>query len=65
MLLICSDGLHGRVSDRDILYTINTHVPNPSGCTNENLQTAVKALIDLANHNGGNDNISVILVLAK
>lgn len=65
LLLICSDGLHGRVSDRDMLHIINNAIPDPKEATKENLHKAVKDLVDQANLNGGNDNISVIIVLAK
>lgn len=65
MFLICSDGLHGKVADADIINIINNKIPDPSQATDENLHDAVKNLINQANLNGGQDNISVILVLAK
>lgn len=65
MVLICSDGLHGRVSDRDILTIVNRHVPDPKNAEEADLQNAVKQLVHQANLNGGNDNISVIIALAK
>lgn len=65
IFLCCSDGLHGKVSDPDILYIINQHIPDPSQATPENVNAAVKTLVQQANDNGGNDNISVILVVAK
>lgn len=65
IFLSCSDGLHGKVSDRDILYIINNHIKDPSTCTQEQIDQTVDALIDQANKNGGNDNISVVLVIAK
>lgn len=65
IFLSCSDGLHGKVSDPDIVYIINQHIPDPSKCTQEALDACVKSLVDQANINGGNDNISVILVVAK
>jgi PPM family protein phosphatase len=65
IFLTCSDGLHGRVSDRDILFIINHFLPNPSKATQEELDACCQFLIEQANKNGGNDNISVILVVAQ
>lgn len=65
IFLCCSDGLHGKVSDPDILYIINKYIPNPAEATPEAVNEAVKMLVHQANANGGNDNISVILVVAK
>lgn len=65
IFMICSDGLHGKVSDPDILYIINKYIPNPNDATKESVDKTVTTLIAQANANGGNDNISVILVVAK
>lgn len=65
IFLICSDGLHGKVSDRDILYLIQKHIPDPSHTTKPDLEKAVAELIRQANENGGQDNISVILAVAQ
>jgi PPM family protein phosphatase len=65
VFLICSDGLHGKVSDRDILRIICHNMEDPSKCQIADLEKAVKELIQQANDNGGNDNISVILALAQ
>jgi PPM family protein phosphatase len=51
--LLCSDGLPDMVADEDICLTINTF--------NASLEMAGKHLIQLANDNGGRDNISVVL----
>ena len=51
--LICSDGLSDMVEDDDIHLTINTF--------GANLDTVTKHLVQLANDNGGKDNISVLL----
>lgn len=64
IFLSCSDGLHGKVSDPDILHIINKHIPIPAMATTEIVKRAVDELIAQANANGGNDNISVILVVA-
>lgn len=51
--LLCSDGLSDMVEDDDIHLTISTF--------SANLQMAAQQLVQLANENGGRDNISVIL----
>jgi protein phosphatase len=65
LFLICSDGLHGKVSDADILHIIRRHIPDPSNTTKAQLDEAVRVLIQQANDNGGQDNISVILAVAQ
>jgi protein phosphatase len=55
--LLCSDGLNDMVEDEDIkgaLYAMQSNLP-----------MAVEQLIQMANDNGGRDNISVILVKIK
>src|ERR1700756_4843273 len=51
--VLCSDGLSDMVEDEDIHLTINTF--------SANLDTVAKQLIQLANDNGGRDNISVVM----
>jgi protein phosphatase len=51
--LICSDGLSDMVEDADIHLTVNTF--------GANLDTVAKQLIQLANDNGGRDNVSVLM----
>lgn len=65
IFLSCSDGLHGKVSDEDMLYIINHFIPDPSKATQAQLDQATGFLIDTANKNGGQDNISVILIIAQ
>ena len=65
IFLSCSDGLHGKVSDEDLCYIINHFIPDPGKATQEQVDLTVKFLIQLANKNGGQDNISVILVVAQ
>ncbi|MBT3982576.1 MAG: Stp1/IreP family PP2C-type Ser/Thr phosphatase [Bacteriovoracaceae bacterium] len=65
IFMICSDGLHGYVSDPDILHIISKHLPDPSIAKQENVDAAVEELVTQANENGGNDNISVIVTVAK
>lgn len=65
IFLICSDGLHGKVSDGDILYIVRKHLADPSKVTLNELEQTVKDLIAQANDNGGQDNISVIMAVAQ
>ena len=51
--MLCSDGLSDMVEDEDIHLTINTF--------GDNLETVAKQLIQLANDNGGRDNVSVVM----
>jgi protein phosphatase len=50
-LLLCSDGLHGQVSDEDLARL----------ASGESLERACRELISLANAHGGPDNITVAL----
>ncbi|HLE12127.1 MAG: hypothetical protein A2504_12255 [Bdellovibrionales bacterium RIFOXYD12_FULL_39_22] len=65
IFLLCSDGLHGKVSDSDITFIINKHLSDPKAVTKNELNSAAAELIKQANANGGQDNISVVLVLAQ
>ncbi len=53
ILLICSDGLSGRVSGREMQRIVLDNV--------DRLEMACADLVKLANENGGEDNITVIL----
>jgi protein phosphatase len=55
--LLCSDGLNDMVEDGDIQATLEAF--------QSNLPLAASQLIQLANDNGGRDNVSVILVKVK
>ena len=52
--LLCSDGLSDMVADEDIQETLTS--------LKANLALAAEQLVQLANDNGGRDNISVVLV---
>ena len=52
-VLLCSDGLYDEVDDDTILATINRA---------DDMMECAEELVILANDNGGNDNISVIVV---
>ncbi len=51
--MLCSDGLSDMVEDEDIHLTISTF--------SANLDTVAKQLMQLANDNGGRDNVSVVM----
>lgn len=51
--MLCSDGLTDMVEDEDIHLTISTF--------SANLQTVAEQLVELANENGGRDNVTVAL----
>ena len=65
IFFICSDGLHGKVSDADIAFLINKYIPDPATVTKDDLEVTVTELIKQANTNGGQDNISVIIIVAQ
>lgn len=54
--LACSDGLNNMVDDKNIMDIIKNTNP-------DNIEKNVKKLINTANKNGGEDNISAILAL--
>ncbi len=54
-LLLCSDGLTGRVEDQEIAAVAREYPP----------EEAVGILVAQANERGGNDNISVLIVNAQ
>lgn len=54
LVLMCSDGLTNMLDDEDIMRIIKEY--------SDNLDAAVKYLVETANGNGGKDNISVIII---
>ena len=52
--VLCSDGLNGMVGDERILDIVQT--------SQGDIEWAAKALVSAANQNGGEDNITVVLV---
>jgi len=54
MYVLCSDGLNGMVRDERILELVRA--------SNGDIEWAAKALVSEANQNGGEDNITVVLV---
>lgn len=57
MFLLCSDGLNDMVEDEDIDLTLQS--------LSANLPLAANQLVQMANDNGGRDNVSVILIRVK
>lgn len=57
VFLLCSDGLNDMVTDEEIGMTLQT--------LHSNLALAADQLIEMANDNGGRDNVSVILVKVR
>jgi serine/threonine protein phosphatase PrpC len=53
LFLLCSDGLTDMAEDAEILTRLQEHA--------NDLTTASESLVELANKNGGRDNISVVL----
>lgn len=51
LMLLCSDGLHGKISDKEISLIIS-----------DQGTSAVHKLIDIANERGGEDNITSIIL---
>lgn len=52
--VLCSDGLSGMVSDQEIADIVTAHV--------NDLEAAVKKLIERANEHGGEDNVTAVVV---
>lgn len=51
LLLLCTDGLTRHVSDEELVHILQQHSP----------AAACEALIELANHRGGRDNITAVV----
>jgi len=54
VIILCSDGLSGLIDDETMREIIQDN--------KQDLEVATESLIDLANENGGDDNITLILV---
>jgi protein phosphatase len=52
-ILLCTDGLHGEITDEEIAEILKTDDEPGAVC---------KLLVDAANHRGGGDNITVVCV---
>jgi len=58
--LVCSDGLSGQVDDPGLLQLVQRDLFD-----GHDIQHAVRDLIDAANANGGDDNITTVLIEVK
>jgi protein phosphatase len=56
ILVLCSDGLHGMVTDEQLEQFL---------LTKKDLEVAAKAMVAAANEAGGHDNVSVSLIRVK
>ncbi|MCY4523734.1 MAG: Stp1/IreP family PP2C-type Ser/Thr phosphatase [Halobacteriovoraceae bacterium] len=65
LFILCSDGMHGKINDEDLIYLINREIPHIEKAKVKDLKKTAQRIVALANKNGGDDNISVILVLAQ
>ena len=65
IFILCSDGLHGMVSDPLLASIIKKDIPDPGNAQLQEVENAVRNLVQSALVNGGNDNISCIMVLAQ
>lgn len=57
VLLLCSDGLSDLLEDEELLTAVQEHAAD--------LEQACQALVDRANHKGGDDNITTLLIRAQ
>ena len=58
LLLMCSDGLTGMLTDDEIAFALRTAM----GSRDEDLAQTATALVDAANRAGGTDNVTVVLI---
>ena len=57
LVMLCSDGLHGMVSDQEIARILQEAPPS--------LEQVSARLVDAANEAGGRDNVTVVLLRRK
>ncbi|WP_412462644.1 Stp1/IreP family PP2C-type Ser/Thr phosphatase [Halobacteriovorax sp. RT-2-6] len=65
IFLLCSDGLHGKLSDEDILFIINDMIKKNDELSHQLIHDCAQTLVRQANEHGGQDNISVILAVVN
>ena len=58
LLLMCSDGLTGMLTDDEIAFALRTAM----GSRDEDLAQTATSLVDAANRAGGTDNVTVVLI---
>lgn len=59
LLLLASDGLNRELSEEEVAQILAAIPPNPP---QQALQAACQHLVDAANHHGGHDNVTVLLL---
>ena len=64
LFLLCSDGLHGKVSDEDIIHIIKNNL-DLENLSDVSVRNTVQELVTQAYENGGQDNISVLVVAVQ
>ena len=52
LIMVCSDGLHGEIDDKEILDIVSSN----------NIKDSIMILTDLANERGGADNITIAIM---
>ena len=57
LVMLCSDGLHGMVSDQEIAKILSS--------SPDSLEETSARLVDAANEAGGRDNVTVVLLRRK
>ncbi|MGI4992917.1 Stp1/IreP family PP2C-type Ser/Thr phosphatase [Halobacteriovorax sp. GFR7] len=65
IFLLCSDGLHGKLSDEDILFIISDMIKKNDELSHQLIHDCAQTLVRQANEHGGQDNISVILAVVN
>lgn len=65
LFLLCSDGLYGEFSDRDLLRFINHYVPTTDSFNNEIGDTILKKMLEKLFQGTCKDNLSAILIQVK
>ena len=62
MILLCSDGLSGMLTDQAMNDIVNAHIEESNGVGGIDLNALCAEMITEGNRNGGNDNITVLIV---
>ena len=60
LYMLCSDGLSGMIKDEDMNQMIQNYLRDEERAND--VEGMCHALIDKANENGGNDNITVLCI---
>jgi len=60
--MLCSDGLSGMVTDEGMNELVQAFLSSPDQPTSDDVQSMCKVLIDAANANGGNDNVTCVAI---